>query len=191
MQLRAVLLLVLWAVVLAAFLSEAATEGWSALHLERSLLADAAEGALGPSIFGITMAIGRFSGHVLAHRFHDVSLICGAVCTASLGLAAVSLAPNLALAYAGLAMAGLGISIVVPMTLALVGRSVSNAARVTAISRAAAMGYAAFFLGPPAMGFVAQYFGLRASFLMISLFLGLVAVFILPLLRRQVARAAI
>jgi hypothetical protein len=48
--------------VLVAFLVENAMEGWSALHIERTLGGGAAEGAFGPAILGLTMGIGRLSG---------------------------------------------------------------------------------------------------------------------------------
>ena len=51
-------------VVLAAFLGEAASEGWSALHVERTLGGGPAEGALGPALLAAGMAIGRLGAHV-------------------------------------------------------------------------------------------------------------------------------
>ena len=55
---------VLWAglITLAGFISENATEAWSALHIERTLGGRAAEGALGPAILGLTMGIGARAG---------------------------------------------------------------------------------------------------------------------------------
>ena len=44
-------------VVLAAFLGEAASEGWSALHVERTLGGGPAEGAMGPALLGVGMAL--------------------------------------------------------------------------------------------------------------------------------------
>lgn len=173
-------------VVLAAFLSEAATEGWSALHLERSLGAAPAQGALGPALFGVTMGIGRLFGHVLASRVNDLWLMSVACVAAAGGLALAGAAPTLAVAYAGFALAGLGIAVVVPLALALVGRSVPSHLRLAALTRAAALGYAAFFLGPPIMGVVSQAFGLRASFGLVAAFLVCVALFLIPALARQV-----
>jgi len=175
-------------VVLAAFLSEAATEGWSALHLERTLGAQAAFGALAPALFGLTMGIGRLSGHVLTGRIPDLVLMTGACLMAASGLVIAGLAPTLVVAYLGFACAGLGISVVVPLAFALIGRSVPEELRLTAIARSAAMGYSAFFLGPPIMGGIAEVFGLRMSFLFISALLVTVALVLLPALGRQVAR---
>lgn len=174
-------------VLLAAFSSEAATEGWSALHLERSLGADAAGGALGPALFGICMGIGRFSGHVLGRFVSDVRLMSVAAFMAGSGLALAGAAPTLGIAYVGFACAGLGISVVVPLAIALVGRTVPAQQRLAAVTRITAMGYAAFFFGPPLMGLIAQVFGLRVSFAVVAVVLVLVSLLLVPALGRQAA----
>lgn len=174
-------------VVLAAFLSEAATEGWSALHLERTLGSAAGLGALGPAIFGVTMGIGRLFGHALAHRYSDLWLMTGACLAAAAGLGLAGAAPSVVVAYAGFAMAGLGISVVVPLALGLVGRSVPERVRLQAIARASALGYAAYLLGPPLMGGLSELFGLRASFGVIAALLVAVAALVIPAFARQAA----
>ncbi len=173
-------------IVLSAFLAEAATEGWSALHLERTLGGAPGEGAWGPALFGLMMGIGRLFGHVVLSRFSDLWLMTLACFIAAVGLALAGIAPEMSLAYGGFALAGLGISVVVPLALGLVGRSVPDEFRLIAITRATALGYAAFFLGPPVMGAVAQVFGLRASFCLIAAMLVAVGVFAIPALARQV-----
>ena len=64
--------------------------------------------------------------------------------------------------------------------------------RLTAISRASAIGYGAFFLGPPLMGFVAEGFGLRTAFVVVAVLLALVGVVLVPLygrLAQEVSKA--
>jgi hypothetical protein len=72
--------LVLWGggIVLVAFLVENAMEGWSALHIERTLGGGAAEGAFGPAILGITMGFGRLSGQMVAERVREAPVLLGA-----------------------------------------------------------------------------------------------------------------
>ncbi len=171
-------------VVLAAFFSEAATEGWSALHLERTLGATAAQGGIGLAIFASAMAAGRFLGHVVQRKVPAI-LLLGMACTvAGLGLILVGLAPTVYVAFLGFGLAGLGVSVVVPLALSLVGRAVEPDVRVMAISRATAMGYAAFFFGPSLMGWVSEYFGLRNSFLMVSAVLICVGLFVIRAIMR-------
>src|SRR4028119_1534275 len=72
-------------VVLAAFMTEAATEAWSALHVERTLGGRAAEGALGPAMLGLPMSFGRFGGQIVAERLREVQVVVIAGTLAALG----------------------------------------------------------------------------------------------------------
>lgn len=172
-------------VVMAAFLAEAASEGWSALHLERTLGGTPGEGALGPALMGLTMGIGRLSGHALARLMRDTTLMLVATLVSACGLVVAGLAGSVFVALCGFALAGLGISVVAPLALALVGRVVPAKARLAAISRASVLGYGAFFFGPPLMGLVSQSFGLRAAFVVVAVVLGATAVVLIPALARR------
>ena len=174
-------------VVMAAYLAEAATEGWSALHLERTLGGSAGEGAMGPALMGLMMGIGRLSGHALARLMRDTNLMLLATLVSACGLAVAGMANTVGVALFGFALAGLGISVVAPLAMALVGRVVPPQQRLAAISRASVLGYGAFFLGPPLMGFVAQGFGLAVAFVLVALLLAVTAIVLLPLLARRSA----
>ncbi|MEM8577760.1 MAG: MFS transporter, partial [Pseudomonadota bacterium] len=171
--------------VFAAFLTEASTEGWSALHLERTLGGGPAEGALGPAILGLTMGFGRLFGHALAARVSEMAMLVAALALSCLGLIVAGAAPSLPVAYAGFGLAGLGISVVVPVAFSLLGRAVTPDRRLRAISLASAIGYAAFFAGPPLMGLVSQAFSLRVSFYVVAALLVLVLALLIPALARQ------
>ncbi|MFZ5962097.1 MFS transporter [Thalassococcus sp. BH17M4-6] len=173
------------AIILIAFLVEQATEGWSALHLERNMGAGAAQGALGPALLGITMAIGRLSGQAMAQRFTEASVISCAATLSAAGAITAALADGLALAYSGFAVLGLGVSVVAPMAFAWIGRLVPARHRTHAIARISVVGYAGFFIGPPMMGFLSEGFGLQASFSAVSLLLLVVPLALVPLLARR------
>lgn len=174
------------AVVFVAFLCEASSEGWSALHLERTLGGTAAEGAMGPAILGLTMGFGRLFGHLLAQSLRDTDLIRIACLAAALGLVIAGAAASVWIAYLGFALAGMGISVVAPLALALIGRVVPEAQRLVAISRVSVLGYGAFFVGPPLMGLVSEGFGLRRSFYVVAAILVFVALRVVPALARRV-----
>ncbi|MEL6465098.1 MAG: MFS transporter [Pseudomonadota bacterium] len=167
-------------VVLAAFLGEAASEGWSALHVERTLGGGPAEGALGPALLATGMAIGRLGAHVFGAGWPPFRVMVLASCLAGFGLALAGAAPGLPVAYLGFLLGGLGVSVVGPLALGLVGQAVRPKHRLAAISQAAALGYAAFFLGPVIIGYVAEGFGLRASFYVIAAIMLAVAAVLLP-----------
>ena len=117
--------------------------------------------------------------------------MAGGGVTAARGVAGAGAAPSLLSAYSGLGRGGLGMSVVARITLALGGRIVAPQARLAAISRASVLGYAAFFLGPPLMGFTSELFGLRAAFWVISGILLLACLLVIPALARGVTRQAL
>ena len=152
-------------IVLVAFMIEATVEIWSALHIERTLHGRAAEGALGPAVLGITMAVGRFSGQAFSQMFSDTKVIIFATLVATSGAVVAALATAPSWAYFGFGILGLGVSVIGPLGLALVGKSVDNHLRTEAISRVALMGFSGFFLAPTLMGLVSEFHGLRVAFL--------------------------
>jgi len=175
-------------VVLAAFLGEAASEGWSALHVERTLGGGPAEGAFGPALLATGMAVGRLGAHVFGAAWPPMRVMIFASCVAGAGLALAGAAPSIGVAYVGFLLGGLGVSVVGPLALGLVGQAVAPRHRLAAISQAAALGYAAFFLGPVVMGYVSEGYGLRSAFYVIAAVMLVVAAVLLPAWGRMLAR---
>ena len=180
--------LVVWLIgltVLASFIAEHTIEAWSALHLERTLNSSAAFGSLGPALGALAMGVGRLFGQMMRRHVRDVPLLAGACITAAMGIGLLALAPTVTLAYVGLLVMGLGISLVYPLAISLVGRSVPEAERVKAIGQASVIGYTAFFLGPVFVGGSSEMFGLRMAFLQVGAILVFVALVIVPMIARR------
>ena len=159
------------AIVLMAFMSEATVEAWSALHVERTLGGGAAEGALGPAMLGFTMAFGRFSGQALAEKFKETQVVIIASVVSAAGALIAAAAPTPLVAYIGFGTLGLGVSVIGPMGLALVGKVVAPHLRTEAISRCAVIGFSGFFFAPMLMGLISESFGLRIAFAWVALLL--------------------
>lgn len=170
------------AIVLIAFFVEATVEAWSALHLERTLGGRAAEGALGPAILGLTMAVGRFSGQALTERFSEHAIIGIGTGLASFGALVAAVAPTPLVAYFGFGFMGLGIAAVGPVGLAIVGKMVRPEHRTAAVARAAVIGFMGFVLAPSLMGFLSGAFGLRLAFVAVA-FVALLAPLVATYLR--------
>jgi MFS family permease len=83
----------------------------------------------------------------------------------------------------GFGILGIGVSVIGPLGLALVGKSVPNHLRTEAISRVAVIGFSGFFLAPTLMGMVSEFHGLRVAFLCASA-LSLMVIPLILLLRR-------
>ncbi|MEJ6397114.1 MFS transporter [Yoonia sp. 208BN28-4] len=158
-------------IVLVAFMSEATVEAWSALHVERTLGGGAAEGALGPAMLGLTMAFGRFAGQVVSDRLPEVQVVIWASLISATGAVIAATAGSPAMAYVGFGVLGLGVSVIGPMGLALIGKVVAPHMRTEAISRAAVIGFSGFFFAPVLMGLVSEALGLRWAFACVGLLL--------------------
>lgn len=159
------------AIVLVAFMSEATVEAWSALHVERTLGGGAAEGAFGPAMLGLTMAIGRFSGQAVSDRLREVQVVIWASLISAFGAVIAAFAGTPMVAYLGFGILGLGVSVIGPMGLALIGKVVAPHLRTEAISRCAVIGFSGFFFAPMLMGLASEAFGLRMAFGLVAVLL--------------------
>lgn len=176
------LLLSICIVGLASNLAEGATADWSAVYLTQVFGAGGGTAGLGYSAYALTMAVGRFAGDWLRLRWGPVSLVRAAYSIATLGIALAVLSPIYELALVGFALTGLGGSVGVPLAVSAAasagGRpAASNVAMLTLVS------LAAFLLGPPVIGFLAQHLGLRAGLGLILLPTFVVATMLAPSLR--------
>ncbi|MCT8328461.1 MFS transporter [Albidovulum sediminis] len=155
-------------IVLIAFLSENAAENWSALHIERTLGGSVQEGSFGPAVMALTAGLGRIAGQVVAARVAEAVLMRWGVLLAAAGMVLTALAPAPAVVHMGLVVTGLGASVIAPTAFSVVGRLSDPGRRALMIARATTLGYLGYFFGPPALGLVAEMFGLRAAFLGIA-----------------------
>ncbi|TMV49315.1 MFS transporter, partial [Thioclava sp. BHET1] len=171
------------AVIFLGFVTENAAELWSALHIERTLHAPPGTGSIGPALLALTMGIGRMSGQVVAARLSEDRLLRLAVGLTALGAIGTALAVNLWMAYLGLMVMGLGVSVVVPTAFALIGRLLPADLRARGIARASVFGYLGFFIGPPVLGALCEALGLRPAFGAVAVLVVLILP-LLPLLRR-------
>ena len=117
------------------------------------------------------MAIGRFSGQAVSERLSEYTVITMATLLAATGALIAAAAPTPLVAYLGFGTLGLGVSVIGPIGLALVGRMVPGRFRTEAISRAAVIGFMGFFVAPVLMGSISEAFGLRWSFVGVAILL--------------------
>lgn len=140
-------------------LSEGAIADWSAVYLRETLGGSSFIGGLGFAGFSLTMALGRFYGDVVIPKWGSANLVRYGGLLAGSALGVALLIGNPVVAISGFTLAGLGISCVVPVIFSAAAKipGISSGAGIAAIS---SMGYVGFMAGPPAIGFVAETFGL-------------------------------
>ncbi|MFC9425828.1 MFS transporter [Streptomyces sp. NPDC056987] len=150
---------------------EGAMADWSALHLSQDLDATPGVAAAGYSLFALAMTAGRLSGTALLERLGQTrSLVLGGV-TAALGMLLGALAPTAWLALAGFAVAGLGLANIFPVAIGRAGAL----AGPSGVAAASTLGYGGMLLGPPAIGFLADWFSLPLALTTVALLAGAAA----------------
>ncbi len=152
-------------IALCAAYDEGAIGDWGALHLRQDLGAGAGLAAAGYAAFALAEASGRLSGTRLLERLGRTRVLVLGGLTACAGMLLASLAPDVALALAGFAVAGLGLANLFPAAMTQAGLRAGS----SGIALAATLGYTGFLLGPPAIGFLASEFGLRSGLTTLSL----------------------
>jgi MFS family permease len=81
--------------------------------------------------------------------------------------------------FLGFFLVGLGLSTIVPIVFSSAG-NLKNISPSAGISMATSIGYTGFFIGPPAIGFLAETFGLRIGLVFV---LGLFVLMTIVLMR--------
>ncbi len=174
--------LLLGVLVLGLALAEGAAGDWVALALADGHGQSEAAGAAGYGIFVAFMTVGRFAGTVVLDRFGRVPVMrwCAALAIAGLGM--FVFAPVPWLAFAALAIWGLGASLGFPVGMsAAADEPAKAAARVSVVST---IGYGAFLCGPPLLGLLAEHVGILHSLLAVMVML--VASFLLSPVTRKI-----
>lgn len=141
-------------------MTEGAMADWSAIFLREVFAAAPQTAGLGYSVFALMVALGRFGGDYLKARLGAVTLarICGTLSLA--GIVVVWLAPGVAIAFAGFALIGIGVSVAFPLAVtaaAGIGDRPASA-NVAILSFIALTG---FLVGPPMIGLVAEHSDMR------------------------------
>lgn len=151
---------------LCSFVSEGAIADWSALLLHDVKNASEGLSALGYAAFSATMVFGRLFGDRLRVRFQDHSLVRALGGLATLGMVVALLAPDAIISIIGFALAGLGLSIIVPILFSAAGNrpGIDPGVGVAAV---ATLGYGGLLMGPPLIGLLAQAVGLKLALLSI------------------------
>ena len=167
-------LLGLGIIALCSFLIEGAIADWSAVYLRDTIGTGAAFAAAGYAAFSLTMMVARLTGDMLISRFGASRILWygGVAATGGVALALLTNEPLLILVC--LAISGLGMAPVVPITFSLAARD-GSLPPATAIAAIGTMGYSGFLVGPPLIGILASLSSLRVALVLLVL-LGLVIV---------------
>lgn len=135
---------------------EGALADWGALHLKDDLGARPGTAAAGYSVFALAMTVGRLTGTTLLERLGQTRTLVAGGTTAAFGMLLGALAPSVWATLAGFTITGLGLANIFPVAIERAG----TLAGPGGVAAASTLGYGGMLLGPPAIGFMADWFSL-------------------------------
>lgn len=148
----------------AAFLVEGAGIDWSAIYMRNVFDSTPFTGGMGLTLFAFFMAAMRLSADPLVTRFGPRNVAITLLALAGFGALMVGAAPDQYIALAGFALMGLGCSAVYPLAVSAAAQRTDRPASVN-VAALGQVSFVVFFLAPPILGYVAEYLGIRMSYL--------------------------
>ncbi|MDR6975209.1 MFS family permease [Streptomyces sp. 3330] len=165
------LVVVFGLIALCTAYGEGALADWGALHLRQDLAASAGAAAAGYSCFALAMTVGRLTGTTLLERLGRTRTVVIGGGVAAAGMLLGALAPALWAALLGYSIAGLGLANLFPVAVERAG----SLAGPSGVATASTLGYGGMLLGPPAIGFMADWFSLPAALTSVAVLAGVAA----------------
>ncbi len=156
--------------ILGMTLAEGATNDWLTLGFVEGLGQTTTNAGLAFVILQVGMVGSRFFGGALVDKIGRRKTLEVLAVAGIIGLLLVIFSHNIVLAWIGAALWGAGVSMAFPLFLAAAGEGKHSAKDVGAV---ATFGYAAFLIGPPILGLLAQNIGILNMFLVLVGFLAM------------------
>ena len=148
-------------------LCEGSVYDWSAVYFEQSLQVDKAWIQAGYTGCMLAMASMRFLADGLVNRMGAVKVVRISGFVIAAGFLAAVLLPYLIPATIGFTLVGIGVSSVVPICYGMVkGSRAMSAAR--AINAVSTIGFFGFVAGPPVVGYISEWLGMRPAFALVA-----------------------
>ncbi|MEO7224225.1 MAG: MFS transporter [Devosia sp.] len=159
-------LLPLCIIGMAAFLVEGTGIDWSVIYMRDTFEIAPFIAGLSLTAFTGLMTVGRLFADPLVERFGPRAVATTLLAIAALGSLIIGIAPHPYIAIAGFGMIGLGCSCVYPLAVSAAAQRTDRPSAVN-VAALAQVSIVVFFLGPPLLGVVAEYFGIRLSYLVV------------------------
>ena len=157
--------LLIGVIVLGMAFAEGSANDWLALAMVDGHGVDNATGAFVFGVFVTAMTVGRLVGVRVLDRYGRVPVLRGSAVLASVGLLIVIFGPNAWVAGFGVVLWGLGSALGFPVGMSAAADDPRTAA--ASVSAVATVGYCAFLVGPPLIGFLGEHFGLLNALLVL------------------------
>lgn len=136
---------------------------WSALYSVDRYQVITATAAISVTMFASAMAVVRFFADKVVAKVGRIGVIQWGSIIAAAGIAIALLAPTVSLSWLGWAIAGLGISAVVPQCMAFGAEIGEPSNQGKNLAKVVGLTYAGVLGGPAVIGFIGQAVGLPAA----------------------------
>ncbi|MET8980562.1 MFS transporter [Streptomyces sp. NPDC004539] len=166
-------LLLIGAIVLAMALAEGSANDWLPLIMVDGHGMGEAAGSLVYAGFAASMTLGRFGGGYFLDRYGRVVVVRASAVSGGIGLLLVIVADSAVVAGIAVLLWGLGASLGFPLALSAAGESGPD--ETARVSLVAIIGYLAFLVGPPSLGFLGEHVGLRPAMTVVLAFVACAA----------------
>ncbi|HEY5230378.1 MAG TPA: MFS transporter [Galbitalea sp.] len=161
-------------IVLGFAFTEGSSNDWLAYSMVHGHGTNRAVGAAVYGIFVAAMTVGRLAGVRILDRFGRVPVLRATAALAAVGLLLFIFVPVFWIDMVGVVFWGLGASLGFPVGMSAAADDPQRAAaRVSAV---ASIGYLAFLVGPPSIGFLGNQFGILNALLLVLLLVAMAGV---------------
>jgi len=157
-----------------AGVGEGSMYDWSALYVHDGLGGSEGLGAMAFATFSLAMLAGRFSGDRIVEAIGTVNVVRYGGILGGAGLATGLAIGTIPAAFAGFAVLGLGLSILMPLYYRAAG-TFPGIPSVRGVAAIATMGFLGLLAGPPTLGTIADATSLRVSLGIVVLLCGAMA----------------
>jgi MFS family permease len=153
-------LIVLFVLAVTAVFLEGGTDSWGSLYMRDYINADGFNIGLAAIAFNGSMVFGRLIGDKLKELFGIYNFLVLSVIGSLLGSLVIALSSSLTFAIIGFIVAGLSVSSIIPICYTF-GSSIENVNPTVGITIITIGVYGVFMIAPPALGYVADIFGIE------------------------------
>ncbi len=158
-------------IVLGMAFAEGSANDWLSLAMVDGHHVDNAAGAAIFGVFVAAMTAARVLGVKLLDRYGRVPVLRVSAVAAVVGLLLVITVPVVPVAIAGVVLWGFGAALGFPVGMSAAADDPGTA--TASVSAVATIGYCAFLIGPPVIGFLGQQFGLLNGLLIVLVLIAL------------------
>ena len=151
--------------ILCITLAEGAAVDWLALTIVKDFGETATNAGIAFAIFNLTMTITRFFGGNISDRFGRRNTLQAMAIIGAIGVLMMIFGTSVTFAWIGAALWGIGSALGFPLFISEAGEGENATRRVALIT---VFGYMAFLVGPPTLGLIAEFTGLRAMLYLIA-----------------------